>query len=70
MDEHFRWIAVVSYRSRNGLIEVDHHFEEISELDPIIEHGPDWNTIDSIMIRLNPHRTAYLGDTVEEAERR
>ena len=70
MDEHFRWIAVVSYRSQNGLIEVDHHFEEISELDEIVERGPDWNTIDSITIRLNPRRTAYPGDTVEEAERR
>jgi hypothetical protein len=28
-------------------------FEEIEDLDEIIERGPDWNTIDRIVITLN-----------------
>jgi hypothetical protein len=51
-------------------IEVDHHFEELNELHDIIERGPDWNTIEGIFIRLNPHRTAYPEDTVEDAAER
>jgi hypothetical protein len=27
--EHLRWLAVVTYRSESGPIEVDHHFEEL-----------------------------------------
>jgi hypothetical protein len=30
--EHFRWIAVVTYRAEAGPIEIDHHFEELEEL--------------------------------------
>ena len=70
MSEHFRWIAVVRYRAEAGPIEVDHHFEEFEELQQLIERGPDWNTIETIVIRLNPRRTAYPDDTVEAAERR
>ena len=55
-NEHLRWVAVVSYRSDRGPIEVDHHFEELCELDALIERGPDWNTIIQITIRLNPRR--------------
>lgn len=28
-------------------------FEEIQDLDEVIENGPDWNTIDRIVITLN-----------------
>jgi hypothetical protein len=41
---HFRWMAIVTYRSEGGAIEVDHHFEELEELSGIVERGPDWNT--------------------------
>jgi hypothetical protein len=68
--EHLRWLAVVTYRGEAGPIEVDHHFEELEELDAIIERGPDWNTIISIVVRLNPERATYPGDTIEAAERR
>jgi hypothetical protein len=30
--EHLRWLAVVTYRSEAGPLEVDHHFEELEEL--------------------------------------
>jgi hypothetical protein len=67
---HLRWLAVVTYRAEAGPIEVDHHFEELEELHTLIERGPDWNTIVSIVVTLNPERATYPGDTVEAAERR
>jgi hypothetical protein len=70
MTEHLRWVALVSYRSERGPIEVDHHFEELSELDALIERGPDWNTIIQITIRLNPRRATHPDDTVERAAER
>jgi hypothetical protein len=70
MSEDFRWLARVTYRGELGPIEVDHHFEELKELHDLIERGPDWNTIEDIVIRLNPRRTSYPGDTVEKAEER
>jgi hypothetical protein len=68
--EHLRWTVVVTYCSESGPIEVDHHFEEFEELQRLIERGPDWNTIESIVIKLNPERATYPGDTIEVAERR
>ena len=68
--EHFRWVAVVIYRAEAGPIEIDHHFEELEELQGIVERGPDWNTIETIVVRLNPERATYPGDTIETAERR
>jgi hypothetical protein len=68
--EHLRWIAVVTYRAKAGPIEVDHHFEDLKELQRLIERGPDWNTIVSIVVTLNPRRIVYPDDTVEAAERR
>jgi len=40
-----RWKAVIEYRHENGPINIEHHFEEITDLHNIIEHGPDWNTL-------------------------
>jgi len=37
--DHFRWVAVVTYRAEAGPIEIDHHFEELEELQGIIERG-------------------------------
>jgi hypothetical protein len=51
-------------------IEVDNHFEEFSELDALIERGPDWSTIIQITIRLNPRCAAHPDDTVERAAER
>lgn len=65
-----RWRAVVIYRSRNGLIEVDHVFEELLELHRLIERGPDWNTIEQIVVTLDPTHVVYPGDTIEDAGER
>jgi hypothetical protein len=64
---HLRWIAVATYRSESGPIEVDHHFEE---LHTIIERGPHFDTIISIVVTFNPERAEYPDDTVEAAEQR
>jgi hypothetical protein len=49
---------------------VDHHFEELEELSGIVERGPDWNTIETIVVRLNPNCATYPDDTIEAAARR
>jgi hypothetical protein len=66
---HFRWIATVKYRTDAGLTEVDYQFEEMFELQDLIERGPDWNCIESVHIELNPRRKTYDG-TVEESLQR
>ena len=60
----------MTYRAEAGPIEIDHHFEELEELHSLIERGPDWNTIETIVVRLNPNRTEYPDDTIETAEQR
>jgi hypothetical protein len=38
----------------DGFDEPEVHFiEELAELDPLIEHGPDWRAIQSITIHRN-----------------
>jgi hypothetical protein len=45
-----RWMAEISYLDgRQECIA----FEELEDLDEIVERGPDWNTIDKIVITLN-----------------
>ena len=66
---HFRWLAIVKYRTDVGVNEVDHQFDELFELHDLIERGPDWNCLEGIHIQLNPQRKAY-NDTVEQSERR
>lgn len=63
-----RWNAVIHYRSEVGVVDVPHEIEELAELQDLVEHGPDWNTIADITIKLvDPDP---VGLTVEEAERR
>jgi hypothetical protein len=66
MTAHLRWTAMVSYRSERGPIEVHHHFEELSELDALIERGPDWNTIiPGLLVLLSqPHDRIVVKDSV------
>jgi hypothetical protein len=45
-----RWMAEITY------LDGKHEaiaFEELEELDEVVERGPDWNTIDKIVITLN-----------------
>ena len=60
-----RWLAVVTYRTDSGQIDVEHHIEEIEELAYLIERGPDWNAVVDIKITLQ--RVTNDGLTVEAA---
>jgi hypothetical protein len=62
-----RWKATIFYRSENGLVDVEHALEELDELQDIVERGPDWNTIQGIIIELD--RTSEPGLTIEQAAR-
>ena len=46
-----RWMAEITYRTERPMDVVC--FEEIEDLDEIIERGPDWHEIDQIVITLN-----------------
>lgn len=60
-----RWLAVVTYRTEAGPLEVPLDFDEIHELDDMIERGPHFGAIEQIVIRyaFQEHAT-----TVEAAE--
>jgi hypothetical protein len=47
----YRWMAEVHYN--NGEPPEVVTFEELAELHDIVELGPDWNTIDQIVVTLN-----------------
>jgi len=47
-----RWHATIYYRSDDGFVDVEHDFEELEDLHEIVERGPDWNTIDKIVVTL------------------
>ncbi len=48
-----RWKAVIEYLTDDGKVSVEYFFEEISDLHPIIEHGPDWNLLIRCTVTLN-----------------
>ena len=63
-----RWKATIVYRSDNGLVDVEHAIEKLSELEALVERGPDWNTIAGITIELD--RKSVPGLTIEQAAKR
>ena len=46
-----RWMAEITYL--DGKPQQTLVFEELEDLDEIVERGPDWNSIDKIVITLN-----------------
>ena len=52
MTDEPRWRATVHYRTEAGPVDVDHHIEELADLQELVEQGPDWNTIERIEIVL------------------
>lgn len=46
-----RWMAEITYNQGRPMQLAT--FEEIEDLDEIIESGPDWNEIEEIKITLN-----------------
>lgn len=63
----YRWRAVATYRTENGPVDLIHSFEELAELEEKIENGPDWNTLEKIVVTLG--RVSNPGLTVEESFR-
>ncbi|MET3659906.1 hypothetical protein [Aquamicrobium ahrensii] len=64
-----RWKAVIEYRTDEGPMSVEHYFEEISDLHPVIEHGPDWNFLIRCTITLNRSDNGEEQNSVEKALR-
>jgi hypothetical protein len=46
-----RWHAEIVYNDDTPTDAVE--FEELDELQDLVERGPDWNTIDKIIVTLN-----------------
>jgi hypothetical protein len=46
-----RWTAKLTYADNNESYTTD--FDEFDQLGGMVEQGPDWNTIDQIIITLN-----------------
>ncbi len=63
-----RWAATVWYRTDAGLIDVEHEFEELSDLHNLIERGPNFYAIDRIEIRHrnNPSPTLTIEQSLAE----
>lgn len=60
-----RWLATCWYRSKAGLVDVEHNIEELDEIHDLVERGPDWRALDRIEIRLATNPTPEL--TLEES---
>ena len=66
---HYRWRAVVIYRTDAGPLDVEHFLEELHELHDRVEGGPHWDTIQRIEVqRINHCEDVHL--TVERAASR
>jgi hypothetical protein len=61
-----RWDATITYQTENGPLLVEHSMQELEELHWLVEHGPDWTTIQSIAIR--PVRPTAPNMMLEQAE--
>lgn len=61
-----RWRAVVTYRREAGPTTVEYPLEEIGDLHYLIERGPHWDCIVSIVINIIP---MIENLTVEAAEK-
>lgn len=61
-----RWQAIVTYRSKAGPQSQTIAFEELEELHDIIEGGPSFHCIDTIVVRLNPEAAPELVDLEDQ----
>ena len=64
MSDH-RWCAKIFYRTSNGLIDVQHLFDELEQLHDIVEAGPSWQTIARIEVVYTGLKETL---TIEEAD--
>lgn len=45
-----RWLVCAEYQGENGGLRLSNDLDELSELDALIERGPDWGTLRKITI--------------------
>ncbi len=67
--DKLRWIATITYRTQAGLKQRTFRFNELVELDDIVEHGPHWDTIAEISVKRQfpDGQKSFL--TIEEAKK-
>lgn len=61
-----RWHAIIVYWSDNGAVTVEHDIEEIEDLHDIVERGPTFYSIQSILITLNRKDSITVEDAAKE----
>ena len=62
-----RWHVTLIYRTENGPLDIEHHIDEVADVDDLIESGPHWDTlIECKIVRINHVHSETL--TVEGAE--
>lgn len=62
----YRWHAKAYYLAENGIVDVEHYFDELEQLQSIIENGPSWQALERIEIFYRGLREKL---TVEEAKK-
>ena len=67
-----RWLAIIAYRSDDGIVEFSHEIEELEDIQNIVELGPHWDAVAKIEItRLrNARRTFTLSEGEAEGQAR
>lgn len=50
---NYRWIATVTYDTKSGPTDVVHYVEEMEDVHSLVERGPNFYLIDSVVIRPN-----------------
>ena len=58
-----RWSVIILYRTGGEPLAEHHYVEELSEIEEIVERGPDWNAIMNISVQLN--RVTDAGRTID-----
>lgn len=66
-----RWIANITYRTRDGTTVQAVEFEEFEDLGVIMERGPSWSVVAGIEIKLqrvidDPALPRTLEDEIEQ----
>lgn len=64
-----RWSAVIYYRTDAGVIDVQHEIEELEEVAEIVERGPNWYSIDRIVIRHGEQQAGTIEQLILEDHR-
>lgn len=57
-----RWLVEIDYRLAHGVHTERTSVEELEQLQGLVEHGPDWNTLVQIRVTLNPARRAAVNE--------